>query len=121
MDCRGQGGISEDVGGVRGPTLRGHIVRGLALDQPPEKLLFRQIFLDTAQLARVVMSLPEVDPGRVGATGGSQGGGLTLACAALVPAIRRAAATFPFLCDYRRAWEMDLAANAYQELRIFFR
>lgn len=29
MDCRGQGGLSEDTGGVKGTTLRGHIVRGL--------------------------------------------------------------------------------------------
>ena len=50
LDCRGQGGLSEDVGGVKGWTLRGHIVRGL--DDAPEKMLFRQIFLDTAQLAR---------------------------------------------------------------------
>jgi cephalosporin-C deacetylase len=121
LDCRGQGGTSEDVGGVRGTTLRGHIVRGLSLDQGPEKLLFRDIFLDTAQLARVVMSLPEVDPARVGATGGSQGGALTLACAALEPAVKLAAPVFPFLCDYRRVWEMDLAKDAYDELKTFFR
>jgi len=119
MDCRGQGGLSEDVGGVRGNTLRGHIIRGL--DDAPEKLLFRQIYLDTAQLARVVMGFPEVDADRLGATGGSQGGGLTLACAALEPRIRRAAPIFPFLCDYQRVWEMDLALNAYEELRLFFR
>lgn len=119
LDCRGQGGLSEDAGGVKGNTLRGHIIRGL--DDAPEKLLFRQIFLDTAQLARVVMGRPEVDPDRVGATGGSQGGGLTLACAALEPRIRRAAPVFPFLCDYKRVWEMDLAANAYEELKTFFR
>jgi len=119
LDCRGQGGLSEDVGGVKGNTLRGHIIRGL--DDAPEKLLFRQIFLDTAQLARVVMEMPEVDADRVGATGGSQGGGLTLACAALEPRIRRAAPIFPFLCDYQRVWEMDLAVNAYEELRLYFR
>ena len=119
LDCRGQGGQSEDRGGVRGPTLNGHIIRGL--DDAPEKLLFRQIFLDTAQLAGLVMGLPEVDPGRVGCTGNSQGGGLTLACAALEPRIKRAAPVFPFLCDYRRVWEMDLAKGAYQELRDFFR
>ncbi|MFN3649188.1 MAG: acetylxylan esterase [Armatimonadota bacterium] len=119
LDCRGQGGLSEDVGGVRGNTLRGHIIRGL--DEDPEKLLFRQIYLDTVQLARVVMSLPEVDPDRVGATGASQGGALTLACAALEPRIRRAAPVYPFLCDYQRVWEMDLAVNAYEELRLFFR
>ena len=45
----------------------------------------------------------------------------TLACAALEPRIRRAAPCFPFLCDYRRVWEMDLAKNAYDELGWFFR
>lgn len=119
LDCRGQGGHSEDVGGIRGNTHRGHIIRGL--DDAPEKLLFRQIYLDCAQLANIVMAMPEVDTDRVGATGGSQGGGLTLACAALEPRIKRAAPVFPFLCDYQRVWEMDLAAGAYEELRTFFR
>lgn len=119
MDCRGQGGLSTDVGGVRGSTLEGHIVRGLA--DAPEKLLFRQIFLDTAMLARVLMARDEIDAERVYATGRSQGGGLTLACAALEPRIKKAAPVFPFLCDYQRVWEIDLAENAYRELRDFFR
>ena len=83
--------------------------------------MFRDIYLDTAQLARIVMGLPEVDPKRVGATGGSQGGGLTLACASLEPRIKRAAPVFPFLCDYKRVWEMDLAKDAYQELKTYFK
>lgn len=119
LDCRGQAGLSEDVGGVRGTTLNGHIIRGLW--EGADKLLFRDIFLDTAQLAGLVMAMPEVDPKRVGAEGGSQGGGLTLACASLEPRICRAAPVFPFLCDYRRVWEMDLAKDAYNELRGFFR
>src|SRR5208282_4411526 len=93
LDSRGQGGRSEDVGGTKGGTMRGHIVRGLD-DPDPKRLLFRAHFLDTAQLARIVMSFPEVDPGRVAAFGGSQGGGLTLACAALEPRIKRAAFLF---------------------------
>lgn len=120
LDCRGQGGRSEDNGRIHGTTYHGQIIRGLD-DSDARKLLFRQIYLDTAQLARVVMSLPEVDAGRVGAMGGSQGGGLTLACAALEPRIKRASSVFPFLCDYRRVWEMDLAKDAYAELRTFFR
>jgi cephalosporin-C deacetylase len=119
LDCRGQGGLSEDPGGVRGTTHRGHIVRGL--DDRPENLLFRQIFLDCAQLAGIVMSFPEVDEARVGATGASQGGGLTLAAAALEPRIKLAAPVYPFLSDYRRVWDMDLAVDAYGELREFFR
>lgn len=119
MDCRGQGGRSEDLGGVSGPTLEGHIIRGI--DGPPENMLFRQIFLDTVQLARIVMDMPDVDESRVGATGGSQGGGLTLACASLEPRIRRAAPVFPFLTDYKRTWEIDLAKDAYDELQWYFR
>jgi cephalosporin-C deacetylase len=38
-----------------------------------------------------------------------------------VPEIKRAAPAFPFLCDYQRVWEMDLAKNAYEEMRTYFR
>ena len=119
LDCRGQGGLSEDLGGMRGNTHAGHIIRGL--DDDPKTFAFRQIFLDTAQLAKIVMEFPEVDAGRVGAMGGSQGGALTLACAALAPEIKRAAPVFPFLSDYQRVWEMDLAQHAYEEVKKYFR
>lgn len=120
MDCRGQGGRSEDVGGVKGTTLRGAIVRGLD-DPDPTKLLYRSIYLDTALLARIVMGFDEVDANRIGSAGGSQGGALALACAALTPEVKRVAAVFPFLCDFQRVWEMDLAKDAYEELRYFLR
>ncbi len=119
LDCRGQGGYSEDLGGVTGNTFRGHIIRGI--DDSPEKMLFHQIFLDTAQLAGIVMDMDDVDDERVGAFGGSQGGGLTLACVALEPRIKLAAPNFPFLSDYRRVWDLDLDQNAYEELRTYFR
>ncbi len=119
MDCRGQGGKSEDAGGVKGNTLHGHIIRGL--DGEPDDLLFRQIFLDAAQLAGIIMSMPEVDEVRVGAMGGSQGGALTLACGSLEPRIKKLAPAYPFLCDYKRVWEMDLAKDAYAELTQYFR
>jgi cephalosporin-C deacetylase len=120
LDVRGQGGASEDLGTSTGTTLRGHIIRGLA-DADPRRLAFRQIFLDTALLARIVMDFAEVDATRVGALGGSQGGALTIACAALEPRIARIAPIHPFLSDYRRVWEIDLAENAYEELRYFLR
>lgn len=119
MDCRGQGGKSQDVGGTVGTTFRGQFIRGV--DGPPEDMLFVQIFLDTALLAKVVSSFPEVDKDRLCACGGSQGGGLTLACAALHPEIKMAAARFPFLSDYKRVWDMDLAKDAYEELKKYFR
>jgi cephalosporin-C deacetylase len=123
LDCRGQGGRSVDSGGVVGNTLHGHIVRGLedALNGSPEKLLYRQIFLDTAQLAKIVMEFSDVDVHRVGAMGSSQGGALTVACAALEPRIKLAAPLYPFLSDYKRVWEMDQAKEAYLELKDYFR
>jgi len=120
LDCRGQGGLSEDRGAVKGNTLYGHIIRGLD-EKDPAKMLFRNIFLDCARLADIVSGLNCVDPGRLGAMGGSQGGALTVACAGLVPQIKMAAPAFPFLSDYRRIWEMDLAKDAYGDLKDYFR
>jgi len=119
MDCRGQGGRSQDLGLVSGNTHKGHIIRGLG--DSPRKLYYRQVYLDTAMLARVVAGLPGVDPERLGAAGISQGGGLALACAALAPGVKRAAAGCPFLSDYRRVWEMDLGGRAYEELAEYFK
>ncbi|MFM9146108.1 MAG: acetylxylan esterase [Phycisphaerales bacterium] len=119
MDSRGQGGLSRDTGGVAGTSLMGHIVRGLDVD--PAELLYRRHFLDTVHATQILMERPEVDPDRVGVTGESQGGGLTLACAALEPRVRAAVPVFPFLSDYRRVWDLDLDINAYAELRDYLR
>ncbi|MBQ8525183.1 MAG: alpha/beta fold hydrolase [Clostridia bacterium] len=120
LDCRGQGGCSEDVGGVTGNTLSGHIIRGLDSDNPRD-LLFRSIFLDCAQLVHIVEKFEEADPDRLFAMGGSQGGALTFVCASLCPQIKAAAADYPFLSDYKRVWEMDMAERAYVELKDYFR
>ncbi len=119
MDCRGQGGLSEDAGCVKGNTLNGHIVRGL--DDDRENMLYRNIFLDCAQLAKIVMGMDEVDESRVGTRGYSQGGALTLACASLSPGIKKLVPVYPFLCDYQRVWELDLGTGAYIELKNYFR
>ena len=120
MDCRGQGGLSTDPGGVAGTTLKGHIVRGLS-DPDAQRLYYRDVFLDTALMARIAAAMPGHDPQRMVASGWSQGGALTLVCAALHPAIRRIAPVYPFLCDYRRVWEMDLAKDAYADIREWLR
>lgn len=119
MDCRGQGGYSEDVGGVNGGTLYGFVIKGL--DSGPKALYFRNVFLDTKQLVTIIMDREDVDENRVGLMGGSQGGGLTIACAALEPRVKRLSPMFPFLSDYKRVWEMDLDVEAYAGLRDYFR
>ncbi len=119
LDCRGQAGKSEDLSGTVGTTFKTHFAKGL--DGKPEDLFYKHMYLDTAKLADVVLGFSETDETRVGAMGGSQGGGLTFACAALEPRVTRMAATYPFLSDYKRVWQMDLAKGAYEELSYYFR
>ncbi len=120
MDCRGQGGLSEDRGSVSGTTRMGHIVRGVEDD--PDNMLYRNIYLDTVRLTRIVAELPGVNSSRISVGGASQGGGLALACSALVPdLVYKTVSTFPFLSDFKRVWEMDHAVDAYQEIRDYFR
>lgn len=119
LDCRGQGGQSQDPGGVTGWTLRGSIMRGLVDD--PTQAYYRQVFLDTKRLAETVMGLNDVDATTVAVTGSSQGGGLSLAAAALEPRITHCAPVFPYLCDYQRVWELGLAEGAYGDIRDWFR
>ena len=121
LDCRGQAGKSEDIGGHKGKTIRGHIIRDL--EEHPDKLLIRDIFLDAAQLAGIVMDMEEVDENRVGVFGGSQGGALSIACAALEQRVKQAAPRLPFLCDIRYSYENGAAQNGYpyEELLTYFR
>lgn len=121
MDVRGQFGLSDDCSITAGATVKGQIIRGVD-DDDPKKLFFRSVFLDTAQLARVLMSMDFVDETRIGAYGGSQGGALTLACASLEPRVKKILTCYPFLCDYKRVYEMDLISqNAYAEIGHYFR
>ncbi len=122
MDVRGQSGLSEDTLHVSGNTVRGQIIRGVT-DENPDNLFFRNVFLDTVQLVRILQSMDFIDEKRIGATGSSQGGALTLACASLEPTVKAAAFAYPFLSDYKRVWDMDLTneEEPYRELFLHFK
>ncbi|MED1440444.1 alpha/beta fold hydrolase [Aeribacillus composti] len=121
MDCRGQGGKSEDNLRVKGSTLKGHIIRGIE-DPNPHQLYYRNVFLDTVQAVRILSSMEHVDRDRIGVYGESQGGALALACAALEPSvIKKAVVLYPFLSDYRRAQELDMKNTGYEEIHYYFR
>jgi cephalosporin-C deacetylase len=111
MDTRGQGsswsvGETADPQAVGGPAHPGFMSQGI-LD--PETYYYRRVYVDAVRAVEAVRSHPSVDPGRVAVTGGSQGGGISLAVAGLagldsdpVP-LCGVAADVPFLCDFRRA------------------
>lgn len=119
MDCRGQGGKSEDVGGVSGNTQNGLIYRG-STEWNPEKLYFRNVFLDTYQLANIITSFPE-NSNDVTTIGFSQGGGLSLVCASLVSNVSKCISGYPFLSDYKYAWQNGDSNLAFAEFRNYFR
>ncbi|TYP76753.1 acetylxylan esterase [Paenibacillus methanolicus] len=120
LDCRGQGGLSEDMLTAKGTTLKGHIIRGID-EENPDKLYYRNVFLDLVQTVRILKAMDGVDPDKIGVHGCSQGGALTMACAALEPSVKLAVPVYPFLTDYKKAWEMGATTSAYEEIAYYFR
>jgi cephalosporin-C deacetylase len=118
MDTRGQGSSwlpghtpdPEPEGS--NPQFPGFMTRGVA---SPQTYYYRRVFADAARAIEAARSHPAVDAGRIAVTGGSQGGGISLAAAALVPDVQLLMADVPFLCHYRRASEIT-DAHPYQEL-----
>ena len=107
MDTRGQGsswsqGDTPDPEPAESnPHYPGFMTRGI-LD--PATYYYRRVFTDAVRAVEAALSHPLVDPQRLAVTGGSQGGGITLAVAGLAPELVRAAMPdVPFLCHYRRA------------------
>jgi cephalosporin-C deacetylase len=120
MECPGQGGRSQDMGGRKGTTASDHIIMGL--DGPVEDMYYVQTFLDTCLVVRLAKSLPGLDSSRIYVNGASQGAALGLVCTALNPeSVRRCAALYPFLSDYRRVWEMDRDVIVYDGLKYYTR
>ncbi len=106
MDTRGQGsgwgggGSTPDPHGS-GAAFEGFMTRGI---ESPSTYFYRRVFTDAVRLVDTVQGLDFVDPDRVAVTGGSQGGGITLAVAGLLgDGIVAAMPDVPFLCHFRRS------------------
>ena len=120
LDCPGQGGPSEDIGGFEGTTVAGHIVAGI--DGDPANLYYVRLHQDIRILCRIVRELEGIDLSRVFVNGASQGGGLGIAtCALNSELINRAAILYPFLSDFRLVWDLDADDIAYEGLRYWSR
>lgn len=81
---------------------------------------YRGFYVDAWRGVDFLLSRPEVDPERLGVTGSSQGGGLTITTAAMRPEIRAAAAGAPYLCGYMDAVELT-HTYPYEEINDFLR
>lgn len=121
MDLRGQGaghrsGDTPDPG-VGGPHFGGHLTLGI---DSPETYYYRRLFTDAVRAVEAAQSHPFVDRERVLISGGSQGGAIALAAAALTPLRLEyppvaAIVDVPFLAHVRRATELVNTAP-YSEL-----
>jgi cephalosporin-C deacetylase len=121
MDTRGQGSSwrSGDTPDLEpdgsNPQSPGFMTRGIL---NAHTYYYRRVFTDAVRAIEAARAAPGVDGERIAVTGGSQGGGITLAVSGLVPDLAAAMPDVPFLCQYRRA--MDLTdANPYQEIVKF--
>jgi cephalosporin-C deacetylase len=103
--------VRDQIGGL---TV-GYLTRGI-LD--PSTYFYRGVIADAVRAVQAVRNHPSVDASRVAVTGESQGGGLALAVAGLVPDIAAAVADVPFLCDFRTGAELA-TAGPYPELAAY--
>ncbi len=81
---------------------------------------YRGFYMDACRGVEFLLGREEVDSDRIGVTGHSQGGGLTISTAALRPEIRAAAAGAPYLCGFMDAIELT-DAYPYQEIADYLR
>ena len=81
---------------------------------------YRGFYMDACRAVDFLVGRDEVNGERIGVTGHSQGGGLTVSTAALRPEIKAAAAGAPYLCGYMDSIELT-DAYPYQEIADYLR
>lgn len=109
MDTRGQGstwskGDTADPHGSD-PAHPGYMTRGI---QSPATYYYRRLFTDAVRAIDCLTARPEIDGGKVAVVGGSQGGGIALAAAALQGSVGALMPDVPYLCDFPRAVRVAL-------------
>lgn len=106
MDTRGQGsswkqGDTPDVEPAgSNPQHPGFMTRGI---MKRENYYYRRVFMDAVRAVEAARSHEAIDGSRIAVTGGSQGGGITLAVAGLDSTVALAMPDVPYLCHYKVA------------------
>lgn len=123
MDTRGQGWHSHH-GDTADPDSRGDagqtpgcMTRGIL---SPHSYYYRRVYIDALRAVEALRSLDEVDSERIAVLGRSQGGGIALAVAGLIPDLALAFIDVPFLCHFERAVRITDAAP-YSEIADYCR
>jgi cephalosporin-C deacetylase len=119
MDTRGQGsqwtlGETADPHGS-GPAIPGYMTRGI---HDPHEYYYRRVYADAVRAVDTALALDGIDPERVAVLGGSQGGGIAIAAAALHPQVAAVMPDVPFLCDFPRS-VAETPFGPFTELRQY--
>lgn len=117
VDCRGQGGRSTDGAAYPGGHRPGFMTQGI---EHPRQYYYRYAYMDCVRALDWLAEQDDVDSARMGIAGGSQGGGLTLAVAALSDRPKLAIPEVPYLCHFRRSVDIA-AAGPYREISDWMR
>ena len=117
VDVRGQSGNSDDPMAYTGGHVTGWMTHGI---MDPQEYYYRGAYMDCVRAVELICSRPEVDARHVGVMGGSQGGALTLAVAALDSRPALAMPDMPYLCHFRRAVDMAVRMP-YLEISNYIR
>jgi cephalosporin-C deacetylase len=117
MDCRGQNGQSQDTSLAPEGHAHGWMTKGI---RDPKTYYYRYVYADAVRALELLARREEVDDKRLAITGGSQGGAITLAVAALSERPALAMPDVPFLCDFRRAIQIA-PFGPYPEITNFLK
>jgi len=106
MDTRGQGSswlrgdTPDNYDQDAGPHYPGFMTQGIL---SPESYYFRRVYIDAVRAIEAARSHPLVDKQRIFCSGGSQGGGISIAVSGLVPDLAGIMPDVPFLCHFKRS------------------
>lgn len=118
MDTRGQGsawrhGDTPDLPDGANPFHPGFMTQGI-LD--PHTYYYRRVFTDAVRAVEAALQHPNVDASRLAVTGGSQGGGISIAVTGLmVDQVQVSMPDVPFLCHFERALGLT-GKDPYEEI-----
>ena len=121
VDTRGQGGQggtggdTPDGGYAGGPASNGFMTRGI---ESPEGYYYRRVYTDAHNAVELAARLEVIDASRIAVSGGSQGGGISIAAASLSRRVSALLADVPFLCHFERAIGLT-GAQPYEEISKF--
>ena len=110
IDVRGQSGESIDNKVYPPPSVSGYMTKGMF---SKNDYYYRGVYMDCLKAVDFLSTQKSLDINRLCVTGISQGGGLSLATAALDSRVKLVIAMIPYLCHFERAIEI---AEAFENI-----